>query len=281
MVKESSRDIAKKDKSELDILNDKVVVVNTGLKAIVRNFYNVGKALSDIKQGDLFKSKGYKNFIEFTKSEFNLSRDQSYRLVNIYNKFPNSQYKDFSFSQLTEMLTLPTDKLNDVSPDMTVKEIRNIKKSDKKDEDKVIKKKDKIEFGDQLNVIDVVATDEKQEFVKVVDEIAGLEASNNILKKRYEALGVKFENLKNVSKIKDEQINELKARLELAKSSMDNTIKRDNEIIKNLKNENANLLSQIADFQKIKNDNDKLKKENDRLKKEKDKSKDKPKDLPS
>lgn len=281
MVKESSRDIAKKDKSELDILNDKVVVVNTGLKAIVRNFYNVGKALSDIKQGELFKSKGYKNFIEFTKSEFNLSRDQSYRLVNIYNKFPNSQYKDFSFSQLTEMLTLPTDKLNEISPDMTVKEIRNIKKSDKKDEDKVIKKKDKIEFGDQLNVIDVVPTDEKQEFVKVVDEIAGLEASNNILKKRYEALGVKFENLKKVSKIKDEQINELKSRLELAKSSIDNTIKRDNEIIKNLKNENANLLSQIADFQKIKNDNDKLKKENDRLKKEKDKSKDKPKDLPS
>lgn len=300
----NSCDVATKDSKELQTLDGNIHIIKIGLKSIVRGFYTVGKTLSELQKDESYKLKGFNNFYDFTLSSFKLSKSHTSRLINVYNRFPGPNYENFSFSQLTEMLALPDDKLSVIKPEMTIKQIREFKKEAKKDEDKIIKKKDKIEFGEQVNISDFVPDDKKnevEELINVANEIEHLETANKVLKNRKAALEAKHENLKKLNRENKEEINNLKSRLELSKSSMDNLIKRDNETINKLKNENANLLSQLADMQKLlkekdveikclKDTKDLLEKQineyvaerkSKRTRKVKEESKDKPKDLPS
>lgn len=269
MDDKKSFDVETKQKTELDTLNNNIVFVNAGLKSIVRGFYNVGKVLNELKNSESYKLLGYNNFFDFTKSQFDLSKSQSSKLVNIFNKFPSNKYSDFTFSQLSEMLSLPSDKVEEITSDMTIKQIRQVKKDLKEDE--VIKKKDKIDFGKQVDIVDVLKDEELgEELINVADEIERLESANKILKNRKESLEIKHENLKRLSRDKDNEINDLKGRIDFAKSSIDNITKRDNKLINDLKNEN----------EKLKKENEKLKKERDKLKKEKQEIKENKKDLP-
>lgn len=254
--KEKSCDVATKENKELQSLEGNIHIVNIGLKSIVRGFYTVGKTLTQIQKYESYKLKGFNNFYDFTLSAFKLSKSHTSRLINVYNRFPGSNYESFSFSQLTEMLALPDDKLSEIKPEMTIKQIREVKKEVKKDEDKIIKKKDKIEFGKQVDIADVVTVVDKnenevEELVNVANEIERLETVNKIIKNRKDVLESKHENLKKLNRDNKEEINSLKSRLELSKISMDNLIKRDNQAINELKNDNANLLSQLADMQKM------------------------------
>ena len=286
----------------MEILNSSVHIVRIGLKQIVRGFFNVGKTLLELQNNELYKLEGFKNFYDFTFSAFQLSKSHTIRLVNIYKRFPIDGYDKFSFSQLTEMLSLPDYKLASIRPEMTVKQIREIKKESKnsdvgtkKDKDKIIKKKDKIEFGEQVNIVDVVSNDFK-ELVNVSEEVEGLEAANKVLKNRKESLELKIDNYKKSNKEKDELIKQLNEQIEKHQFSYRRERKRDNDKINNLKNENSNLLSQLADLQKLVKEKDikidtlekvielqekQIKEYIEEKKSKRTRDKNKPKDLPS
>lgn len=77
----------------------------------------------------------YHNFYQCMSDYFGLSRSTISRLVNINRRFCSGtmhlddQWKNYSFSQLSEILALKdTDSPIPVSSEMTVKEIRDIKR---------------------------------------------------------------------------------------------------------------------------------------------------------
>ncbi len=70
------------------------------------------------------------------------------------------EYKDYSFSKLTELLTLNDTKLLEISPSMTVKEIRDFKKQLKEsDEIPTSEIKEKKETKTDDDIIDVPTND--------------------------------------------------------------------------------------------------------------------------
>lgn len=119
------------------------VMIRNSMGQIVENYMYIGEQLKFIKENKIFKLGDYKSFIDYCKSEFNLGKNQAYNFINVYERFSDEKYKQYNFSLLVEMLSLPESKIKEVTPDTTVKEVREIKKKEKE------------------NIIDVVKNEEE------------------------------------------------------------------------------------------------------------------------
>lgn len=104
------------------------LMLRNRMKSIVENYISIGEELKFIKENKIYKLGDYKSFIDYCKTEFGLSKNQSYNFINVYERFSDEKYKNYNYSSLVEMLSLPDEKLKEVSPGSTVKEIRKIKK---------------------------------------------------------------------------------------------------------------------------------------------------------
>jgi hypothetical protein len=99
----------------------------------------------------MYVEDGFSNIEEFAESTYKISRSTAYRLMEINTEFSKNgnspeladEYKDFSKSQLQELLSLTIEQRETVTPDMTVSEIRNIKKEKESPPKQVIKELDK------------------------------------------------------------------------------------------------------------------------------------------
>ena len=49
-----------------------------------RNFYELGKALNEIKQTRLYRLSLYNNFGAYVKARWDMGRSQAYRVINAY-----------------------------------------------------------------------------------------------------------------------------------------------------------------------------------------------------
>lgn len=80
------------------------------------------------------------SFYKFCERYFNLSKSTVYALMNVYSYFGDDDgsilpgYKKFNYSQLVEMCSMPVLQREQVTPDMTIKEIRALKKSSNKEQ---------------------------------------------------------------------------------------------------------------------------------------------------
>ena len=116
-----------------------VDIIRTELKNIKKSFVRIGWHLKKIKDNGWYQKEGYKNIYEFAKEKFNISQPTATRFINICTEFSESgsspeldaRYQGYSLSQLTEMLNVGADKRQGISPDMTVKEIREFKRKDR------------------------------------------------------------------------------------------------------------------------------------------------------
>lgn len=116
-----------------------VDIIRTELKNIKKSFVRLGWHLKKIKDNGWYQKEGYKNIYEFAKEKFNISQPTATRFINICTEFSESgsspeldaRYQGYSLSQLTEMLNVGADKRQGISPDMTVKEIREFKRKDR------------------------------------------------------------------------------------------------------------------------------------------------------
>ncbi|MBD5469896.1 MAG: hypothetical protein HDR19_01900 [Lachnospiraceae bacterium] len=118
-------------------LQDSIDMAKEKMVAAAENFVAVGYYLKHIRDGELYKNKGYKNIWECAEHELKLSQSTASRYISICEKFSrdgNSPYLDEKFkeygkSQLQEMLTISDQKLiEQVTPDMPVKQIQKLKK---------------------------------------------------------------------------------------------------------------------------------------------------------
>lgn len=86
----------------------------------------------------------YKDIYEFAKTELDLCKTTVKYLTGVNQRFANGmnlkpKYENFKYSQLREMLSLSDIQLELVNPEMTVEEIKALKKVKNVDEDVVLK----------------------------------------------------------------------------------------------------------------------------------------------
>ena len=106
---------------------------NKGIKAS----HTIARTLEKIKNEELYLAVGSSSFSDFCESRFGISKSQASRLVQISERFLNVTvidpdgkaeylYEEYTTSKLVEMLKATSEQLGEITPDMTVKEIREL-----------------------------------------------------------------------------------------------------------------------------------------------------------
>lgn len=117
-------------------LEDAEIYIQANLKSAARSVIAIGYYLKCVNRNELFKEAGYKDICEYAKDRFGFSASTTSRYMTRNDKFSvngnspilDEKYKDFNKSQLQEMLSLDAEQLERVTPDMTVVQIREMKK---------------------------------------------------------------------------------------------------------------------------------------------------------
>lgn len=113
---------------------------------VARQFVYIGFLLWEVQEYKYYLEKGYQNVYEYAETELGFKRSSTKNFIAINYEFGRrderaivgitqqrtmnlqSEYEKFSYSQLCEMLSMSPEKRKAVKPDMTIKQIREIKK---------------------------------------------------------------------------------------------------------------------------------------------------------
>lgn len=107
--------------------------LDRAINETTQNFVVIGHLLMQARDTDILSSSGYTSMGDFARSEYGLDESVTSRFINIAERYGDgsgrlrAEYASFTYSKLGEMLTLPSEVASIVSPDMTVKDIREIK----------------------------------------------------------------------------------------------------------------------------------------------------------
>lgn len=119
-------------KDSIDIIKDESIKIQ-------KSFVKIGWYLKHIRDNELYKEDGYENIWECAADQLGYSQSTASRFINICEKFSkghnspelDAKYAGFDKSQMIEMLPMEQEQLDKINPDMTVKEIRDIKMKNK------------------------------------------------------------------------------------------------------------------------------------------------------
>ena len=112
-----------------DILREK-------LDNMKMNFIAAGYYMKYIRDHEFFREDGYESIWEFAEDNYGIKKSTASRWMSMNDKFSQGgnspvlakEFRDFEKSQLQEMLYLDDKQIETVAPDMTVKEIREVRK---------------------------------------------------------------------------------------------------------------------------------------------------------
>ena len=115
-------------------LKESDIFIRSNMQSAVRNVIATGYFLKHIRDNQLYLEDGYQNVNEFAMDRYGFSASTVSRYIARNTKFSkggNSPYidekfKEFNKSQLQEMLGISDEQLEQVTPDMTVREIRSL-----------------------------------------------------------------------------------------------------------------------------------------------------------
>ena len=112
-----------------------------------KQFVYIGFLLWEVKQYRYYEASGYQDIYDYAEKELNFKKSSTKNFIAVAETFGNKyykqfnekyctlptmtlkpEYKDFKYSQLVEMLAMSDTKRKQVTPDMTIKQIREIKK---------------------------------------------------------------------------------------------------------------------------------------------------------
>lgn len=119
----------------------------TDMTDIKKGYFRLGFHLNEFHKNKYYEDFGYLTFEEFCEANFEMDKGAVSRCINVflmttaYGEEHHSagvrsvgcasqmsdKYKDYSYSQLTEMLPLSEEQREKVDPGMTVKQIRELK----------------------------------------------------------------------------------------------------------------------------------------------------------
>ena len=109
--------------------------LDNAMGTAVENFVLIGYLLRQAKENpELLEETEYEDYKAFAKSEYGLEASQVSRFISINERYGAGadllpQYKGYGQSKLAEMLSLPKSIADEISPDTTREEIRDIKKA--------------------------------------------------------------------------------------------------------------------------------------------------------
>ena len=117
------------------------------------NFIAAGYYLKYIRDHEQFREDGYESIWEFAEDNYGIKKSTASRWMAMNDKFSQGgnspilaeEFRNFEKSQLQEMLYLDDKQMETVTPDMTVKEIREVRKPE--EPVKELKKPDETDRG--------------------------------------------------------------------------------------------------------------------------------------
>lgn len=118
-------------------------IIQENLVSMKQSFIAVGYFLKHIRDNEMYKADGYASIWEFAQDNYGIGMSAASRWMKMNDKFSQNgnspvldeQYRGFEKSQLQEMLYLDDKQLKEVKPDMTVKEIREVRKPEEPTQD--------------------------------------------------------------------------------------------------------------------------------------------------
>lgn len=122
---------------ELAIASYKYIAVD--VKDIKTSYVRLGFHLFECRNNEYYRDFGFDSLAAFADANFGLDKSALSRCLKVYEKFSlcqngshkmfiDDRYKDYSYSQLCEMVSMDEGQLRKVKPSMTVKEMRGLKK---------------------------------------------------------------------------------------------------------------------------------------------------------
>ena len=145
----------------LDVnLEEAETSIRASLKDAARSVIAVGHYLKVIRDKELYREAGYENVWDYAADTFGFSKSTASRYMARNDKFSvggNSpilaeEFREYSKAQLQEMLSLDAEQLENVTPDMTVKQIRELKKP---------KELPYFEIDGQMEIQDILKADQE------------------------------------------------------------------------------------------------------------------------
>ena len=110
--------------------------IHACLRDAARNVIATGHYLKVIRDKELYREAGYESIWDYAAERFGFSKSTASRYMTRNDKFSvggNSpvlaeKFREYSKAQLQEMLSLDAEQMSAVMPDMTVREIRELRR---------------------------------------------------------------------------------------------------------------------------------------------------------
>lgn len=115
-------------------------ILREKMDVMKKNFIAAGYYMKYIRDNELYREDGYESIWEFAEDNYRIRKSTASRWMAMNDKFSQggnspilaAEFRGFEKSQLQEMLYLDDKQIEEVTPDMTVKEIREVRKPEKK-----------------------------------------------------------------------------------------------------------------------------------------------------
>lgn len=122
-------------------LKDAETYISENLKAAARNVIAIGYYLKHIRDRELYQEAGYTDIWAYAHDRYGFSKSTTSRYMSRNDKFSRNgdspilddKYRDYGKAQLQEMLSLDEEQLERVTPDMTARQIREMKVKEPKE----------------------------------------------------------------------------------------------------------------------------------------------------
>lgn len=150
-IPDEYEDKPKPEVTYLDGPNGVTEKIKKAMYETAKQFVYIGFLLWEVQEYGYYSEKGYADVYEYAETELGFKRSSTKNFIAINIKFGSREikngwntiqqrtmflqpkYEKFSYSQLCEMLSMSETKRKIITPDMTVKQIREIKRQPEPD----------------------------------------------------------------------------------------------------------------------------------------------------
>ena len=168
----------------LDEWSSWVEDIRTKLSETAQNFVYIGYRLKQIRDSGNFG--GAEDVFEFAQKEYGISKSAVSRFIAINEKYSEGgnslelkeQYKGFSSSKLSEMLSLPDSECELITEETTVKQIRELKNFDRQQPENVVSTDEADEDEDKPSPLELCIIDYFKDKKDMLNNVMALECDS-------------------------------------------------------------------------------------------------------
>lgn len=127
-------------------LEDAMGMIQGSMKSAVRNYVAVGFYLKAIRDRKLFGEAGYRNFEEFVRDKYDKDKGWASKCIKVNDRLSKDgnspllgdEYKDYNVSQLVELAAMTEEQRAQVTPETSVREMKQIRNPKPEGSEKVV-----------------------------------------------------------------------------------------------------------------------------------------------